>query len=229
MNDIANKPTITAEMQQTLSRAEKALAFAQGLTIVDADSYTQGGKAINQCKGVWDDIEAGRVSLVKPLNDHVKFLNGLAKPKQELVKKAERILTDKRSKYRHVEEVARMEAERVRAQKQAEIEAKAAEDAAAAGSPEEAQAIKTKALMETPAPVASTIPQDDGMVIAESWAGVCDSVTSLAASVAITPSNASFLLINQSMLNSRAREMGKQFSLPGCRAVKVETEKRGKR
>lgn len=224
-----NKPTITAPMQLSLSRADKALSFARQMIINDNDTYTLAGKCIAQCKTVWDEIEAMRKEKTKPLNDHVKWLNDLARPHLKAAKEAENIIAEKRATYRNAEELKRIEAERVRAIEQQKIEAKATEEAANAGSHEEAQAILTKAVLETPAPVVSTIPKDDGMSIAKAWKGECLSITELAASVATVPSNASFLLINQSMLNSRAREMGEKFSLPGCRAVKVETEKRGRR
>lgn len=78
-----NNPIITAaqtEAMMLLSQAQQVAASVPTLTITTADEYQQAAAGLVELKGRWKVVEEKRTSLVKPLNDVVKSINGMFKP-----------------------------------------------------------------------------------------------------------------------------------------------------
>lgn len=78
-----NNPIITAaqtEAMMLLSQAQQVAASVPTLTITNADEYQQAAAGLVELKGRWKTVEEKRTSLVKPLNDVVKSINGMFKP-----------------------------------------------------------------------------------------------------------------------------------------------------
>jgi len=78
-----NNPIITiaqTEALMLLSQAQQVAASVPTLTITTADEYQQAAAGLVEIKGRWKVVEEKRTSLVKPLNDVVKSINGMFKP-----------------------------------------------------------------------------------------------------------------------------------------------------
>lgn len=166
----------------TAQTGVEALA-ASALPVKAADltpeNYAKAGPLLREIKGKAKDLEAMRVSLVKPLNDHVSSINAMFKPMAARLAEAEqwvkgfilrfedaerqRVRAEEDRLRREAEERQRIERERV-AKEREEAEAKAEQErkeiearaaaAAAAGKTRTAEALQAKAAQVQAAPVA---------------------------------------------------------------------------
>jgi len=63
---------------------------------------------VSQLRKKKNEIENGRLVLTKPLNDHVKFINGIFNPKYDFVDNLEKVVDGKIKEYRRELEKARI-------------------------------------------------------------------------------------------------------------------------
>ena len=78
-----DNPIVTAaqvEASTLLAHAQQVAASVPTLTIHTAEEYQQAAAGLVELKGRWKVVEDKRTSLVKPLNDVVKSINGMFKP-----------------------------------------------------------------------------------------------------------------------------------------------------
>ena len=81
--------------------------------VIDDDRSLQAAVSeLATLKAYRQRLEDSRTSLVKPLNEHVKFINGRFKETTELIDKIEVFVKKLMSDYRLKQEAARIEAER---------------------------------------------------------------------------------------------------------------------
>lgn len=134
------------EVRELKTNAEKALAFAQQLKVTDEHSFETATNALMAIKAAANRAETVRRFFVDPLNEHVKRINALFKPKVDMLLEAERLIKTEQLAYhaaqqRKAEEAKKREFKKVAAGKTT-IE-KAAEKVAAIVQP--ATTIKTDA------------------------------------------------------------------------------------
>lgn len=111
-------------------QATASLASAKDFIIDSADMAALAGDELGQIKRLQKDVEADRVSKVKPLNDAVKIINAGYKAPLDFLANAEDFIKSKLlswdTEQRRLANVARMAAEAAAAQerqRQAELEA----------------------------------------------------------------------------------------------------------
>lgn len=78
-----DNPIVSAaqvEASTLLVQAQQVAASVPTLTIATAEEYQQAAAGLVELKGRWKVVEDKRTSLVKPLNDVVKSINGMFKP-----------------------------------------------------------------------------------------------------------------------------------------------------
>lgn len=78
-----DNPIVTAaqaEASTLLVQAQQVAASVPTLTITTAEEYQQAAAGLVELKGRWKVVEDKRTSMVKPLNDVVKSINGMFKP-----------------------------------------------------------------------------------------------------------------------------------------------------
>lgn len=127
------------EVRELKTNAEKALAFAQQLKVTDEAGFKTATNSLIEIKEATKRAEAVRRFFVDPLNEHVKRINALFKPKVDMLLEAERLIKTEQLVYhteqeRKAEEAKKRELKKVAAGKTT-IE-KAAEKVAAIEQPE---------------------------------------------------------------------------------------------
>jgi DNA-directed RNA polymerase subunit F len=80
---------------QLTNRAQNALAFVQGMAVVDGESYELAAEELLAIKARATRLEAQRTSITKPMNDALRAVNALFKPAAELLEQAERAIKGK--------------------------------------------------------------------------------------------------------------------------------------
>jgi hypothetical protein len=120
--------TIVKETEREVSlrsKAEKMIEQAERAQVNDAASAEAAADLAKWFRVLFKKIEEERDSLVRPLNDHVKMINGRFKGTTEALKRGEGVINKKLLDY--VKEQQRIEAEKAEAaRKKAEEEALAA-------------------------------------------------------------------------------------------------------
>lgn len=155
-------PSADEQVQQMTSDATAVVELAEAFEIDSPEMYTAAGNELKRIKTRIKDNEEARKALVKPLNDHVKFINDQFREPVNLLKKAEQIIKKsilaydqeqeriRREQQRKAEEAARAEEERLRKEaeeKAAKARAEAEEKRKAAQKAED-QAAQQKAAEE---------------------------------------------------------------------------------
>lgn len=124
------------------------------------------------------------------------------------------------------------EQERIRRQKQLEIEEQARREAEeqrladaiqmeAQGAPEEVvnEVIAAPVIVHTPVVAAPTYEKSKAVQFRDNWSGVCDDLFKLVQAVAKDKSKLNLLMVNQPALNAMAKGLKESMAIPGCRAV----------
>jgi len=78
------------------------------LEVKDEASMLVATDLVSQLRTKKNEIENGRLALTKPLNDHVKFINGIFNPKYDFVDNLEKVVDGKIKEYRRELEKARI-------------------------------------------------------------------------------------------------------------------------
>lgn len=140
--DVENRTgDVSAKGQELLDQVKRA----EVTTAEDAEKMTDLVKYAKQQK---TKSEEARKALVKPLNDHVKFINNEFKTAQEPLTEVERIGRDKLNAFqREQDRIAREESERRRREEE-EQRLKEAEEAQAAGDEEKVEETLSRDLPE---------------------------------------------------------------------------------
>jgi hypothetical protein len=73
-------PSIVSEVSAHLGQAKQVSTLTQTMTINTEDEYQNAAASLVALKGRWKAAEDRRTSMVKPLNDVVKNINGLFRP-----------------------------------------------------------------------------------------------------------------------------------------------------
>lgn len=120
------------------TKAQRSLAFIEGMRIATADDYQLGADELQGIKAKWAKLEEQRTAITKPINDALRAVNALFKGPQDLLKRAEDLLKGKLIGYdneqrRIAAEAQRKADEEARRQREAqEAEARRLQEAAAA-------------------------------------------------------------------------------------------------
>jgi hypothetical protein len=139
---LAVKPDeLAPEEQQRIAEVtasvDEVVAAAEAIQVRNAEESQAATEFLSRVAGEKRRSEAARTALVKPLNDHVRMINGQFKPKAEALATADgivrkRVLAYEREQERiRAEEQARLDAEHRERERQAEEARRAAEEAAA--------------------------------------------------------------------------------------------------
>ncbi len=199
--------TIPTELVALEPDRNELVNMALATTVTDETTREAATGVLARVRIILKKAEETRTSLVKPLNEHVKFLNGMVANFTDPLKKADSHLNSTIGGYlREMEEVRRKEQER---------QNKLAENRAAKA---EAKGI-TSPIPETVAPlvqgVARTIETDGAKVTyIDHWSFV------------ITDPNLiprDFMIPNEPMLNMMARATKDKTNIPGGHAVNNPT------
>ena len=110
--------------EEAYLKAESAVA---ALAVVDAESNAVAAQYLSRLKDISKQADEKRKALVRPLQDHVKFIDGLFKPTMERAEKLRRVLEEKMLNWSRAERQAREEAERAARAAEAEAARKEAE------------------------------------------------------------------------------------------------------
>jgi hypothetical protein len=140
---LAVKPDeLAPEEQQRIAEVtasvDEVVAAAEAIQVRNAEESQAATEFLSRVAGEKRRSEAARTALVKPLNDHVRMINGQFKPKAEALATADgivrkRVLAYEREQERiRAEEQARLDAEHRERERQAEEARRAAEAAAQA-------------------------------------------------------------------------------------------------
>lgn len=172
---MANDLELKAQAERTA--AEQFLATAQATAITNAQQNEAAGAYLKEIKAKAKEIEAVRVSFVKPLNDQVKVINDWFKRPLDILSQAEaavkRVMLawDQAERKRVAEEEARLreEARKREEAERAKLE-KRASKAEASGKEEKAEELRQQAAMvSVPAPVLAPPPRASGVQVRKSW------------------------------------------------------------
>ncbi len=143
-------PDAQIETAEVMTLRTEGAGLAEMAGTLDVSEATMGDASdlLGWIAGNKKRLEAQRVSLVKPLNDHVKFINGQFKDWMAPLESAdqavrEKVLTYQREQSRIAAEAQAAEEERIRAE-----QARRAEEAEAANVP----------LAPAPPPMTETLP-----------------------------------------------------------------------
>lgn len=204
---------------------ETYLETYRALEIESDEMLKLAGGWLKTLKGAMKELEAIRQKFVKPLNDHVKWINDQFRPGKRAMEEAEKVLKGKIRLYqvRQDEERRRIsheERRRVAAEKaalQAEIE-RAAEE----GNEEEVEQLTLREMTTTPA-VPPDTPKIDGVHIRRKWDfEVVDKIAFLKAVVdGLLPE--SYADVNMAAVRKVVRASGDIVTMPGIRIFEDET------
>ena len=93
------------------SRVEALYQAAMQLTITTEDELSNASMFLLKLRDARDAYEASRVSLVKPLNDHVKFINGQFAPIGKKIEQIEMYVKSLVTQFRKRQEETRLKLE----------------------------------------------------------------------------------------------------------------------
>jgi hypothetical protein len=148
-----------AEVQKVSSQVAAIREQALGLEVRNATEAEAADRFLGALKTVQKEAEETRKFLVKPLNDHVKAINGRFRPNADALEQAERAIKGKVISYNRVqEELRRAEQERIDAERRA-AEAEAARRQREA----EAEAARQRAEAEAQARAAAEAAERERM------------------------------------------------------------------
>ncbi len=229
--------TINMELpkkEMLLSQANPILEMANALVIDDDNMFVIAGEELKPIKGHWNKMEEMRVSLVKPLNDHVSLINGLFKDPMAIYKKAEDIIKEKQRGWVRIkdERAAALKREQDRLDAIAREEARKEEqrlldeaaEQAAAGNTEMAAQIEQEAAQVAATPVMSapvaevkTELKGGGTSIARPWKAEELDHIAFIKFVAANPQYSELLKTDLSALQKMAKAMKDNMRFDGIR------------
>lgn len=131
-------PTLLTDREQAqiaavVSAVDEVVGVAAGMEVRNAAEAEAAGEFLSRIASERKAAEKARVTLVKPLNDHVKMINDQFKQRTGPLSEADSIVRQKVLGYRREQEAkaaaeqARLDAERAEREKAAEEERRAAE------------------------------------------------------------------------------------------------------
>lgn len=156
MNELLSPTSVAQTVQPYQMDAQGLLAQAQRAEIDSSERYATGADLAKIISTKIKAAEEARTALVKPLNDHVKWINGQFKPTTETLEQAKQLLMAKMTRFAQLQE---QEQARLRAEARAREEAEALERAKALeaeGKRELADAVLDTAASLPEAPLRST-------------------------------------------------------------------------
>lgn len=103
---------LTEEIKTGISTAQKWIDGAKNLIINDSKTYDLCVRYLKNVKTEYSRQEDARKKMVKPINDHVSWMNAQFKPTTTALKNSEEILKDKIGDWDHKKEIERQEAQR---------------------------------------------------------------------------------------------------------------------
>lgn len=155
---------------------------------------------------------------------HAKLLaqkKSVVEPTQTAIRRINSALIDwdreqerlRLQRQREIEEQARKEAEEQRLADAIQMEEQ--------GAPAEVveAMIEAPIVSHTPVVAAPTYEKSKSVVYRDNWGGTCDDLFALVKAVAKDKSKLGLLQVNQPALNQMARALKDNFAIPGCRAV----------
>jgi hypothetical protein len=205
-----------AEITAFASDVSELQAQAERAVINNQESFDTATDFLKICTAKARRIEDIRKTLVKPLNDHVKFINSLFAPIGDGVEQAKAIVERKAREWKIAEDKRIREAEMARRKAEEEAAMKAAEAAQQAGNQQLADAIIDVAVSsqeksETKAPAGrGTLTGATGSLRTR-WVGRVDGVRAMCAAIASGDLPESIIRISQSDLNACAEDQLGKF------------------
>ncbi len=138
---ILTPAVLTTHALPFTTNANNLMEQAERAEIIDMESFERCVDHIKICQSQRTAAEDARKSLTAPLNNHVGWINDQFRPITDRLDQASKLMKGKGSKWK-VEEDARVAAEEARVRQEAEDQAiKDAEEAAAQGDDDKAEAI----------------------------------------------------------------------------------------
>lgn len=168
MNAVPNLVDVRIERPSNIAetRAQEALSRANALTISTPEQYEGAAAELREIKGKFNEIDAQRKELVKPINEAHDRIQNFFRGPLNFLSKAEGIVKGKIADYQREQERIRQEAQRAanerarrereetearareaerKAREKAEADRKAAAEAEAAGRADEAAKLSARA------------------------------------------------------------------------------------
>lgn len=222
-SDMTNVSIVEPQPAALLTPAERALAQAQAMVVDSPEMADLAGDDLRAIKSRYNDLEAQRKALVKPLDEHRARLMDLFRKPLSILEQAERaikghLLTystkcdeERRREEARLAEIARKEQARIQEQ---------ARKAEAAGKLEKAENLQNKAAAVPTSFVLPAAAKVAGVHTTVTYDAECDDLLALCAYVVANPMFVNCLQVNPTALRAQARSMKEAFCFPGCRLVR---------
>ena len=220
---IQTPTTLATQITPFTSNANELMAQAERAVIDSPETLATAVDFIKICQSQNTRAEDMRTSLVKPLNDHVKWINAQFKPITTRIDEARLVMKKKAGTYQDAEEkrlAEEAEAERVR---QEELAIEQAEIAAESGDEETAEAILDVAVSTPEKDVKA--PTGRGELTGASgssrgtWKGQLDDVKAVCAAVAAGELPKEIISVSKSGMNKVANEQKKKGVYKGIEII----------
>ena len=210
---MTDKAQTEALARQEETKAQELLTLANAAEVANQEQNEAGAAFLKTIKGFFANNETARKSLVTPLNNHVKWINGQFKPSNDVALRAEKIMKEKLAVYEvKRRQIAAQEEARLRdaADKQREKDLAAAQKLADAGKHQQAEAKRDKAEM-APTPAVMAPPPIRGLSFSEEIAiEIVDSK--------LVPFE--YWLIDRAKVLAYAKATNGEVEIPGVRILK---------
>ena len=218
--------TVTKFVEEEASRAEELCVQAQNLNLVKKSDVDGASDWLKEIKKAEKALEDRRTSLVKPLNDHIKYINGLFKKPMGILTETEghikKAILDwnrrEQERIRKEQEAAMRKAEAQR--KRMETLARKAEEQ---GNAEKAESFLTKAENVEPNLSGETVFNPSGIYTQKRWKAEVYDLKSLVAAVAKGDVSLEAIMPDMKYLEGLAKRLRGNVQIPGVRCYEVES------
>ena len=210
---MTDKAQTEALARQEQTKAQEFLTLANAAEVTNQAQNEAGAAFLKTIKGFFATNELARKNLVKPLNDHVKWINGQFKPSNDVALTAETVMKKKLADYElKRRQIAAQEEARLRdaADKQRQKDLDAAAKLEAAGKLQQAEAKREKAEM-APTPAVMGSPGIKGLSFSEE-------ITIEIVDTKLVPFE--YWLVDRAKVLAYAKATNGEVEIPGVRILK---------
>lgn len=217
---------VTKFVQEESNRAEELCVQAKNLNLVKQADVNGAGDWLKSIKQVEKTLEDRRKSLVKPLNEHIRYINGLFKEPMKILTETEghikKAILDwnrrEQERIRREQEAAMRKAEAQR--KRMETLARKAEEA---GDMEKAEQFIEKSENIEPIVTGEGVENPSGIYTTKRWKAEVYDTKSLVVAVAKGDASLEALMPDMKYLEGLAKRLRGNVQIPGVRFYEVES------
>ena len=215
--------TLATQIVPFTTNANELMAQAERAVIDTPETFNTSVDFIKICTSQLRSAEEIRKSLVKPLNDHVAWINAQFRPITGRIEEAKKLMNRKATEYQTAEEARLAEEAWAERKRQEELALQQAEIAAESGDEETAEAILDVAIA-TPEKEAKA-PTGRGTLTGASgssrgvWKGQLDDVKAVCAAVAAGELPKEIITVSKSGMNKIANEQKKEGVYKGIEII----------